>query len=351
MKKIWIDILTPKQVMMFERLVIELSDSYELLLTTRDYKETNELLQLKGIKAVRLGKHGGATLEGKLNASLERMLDLSKLIQNEKPNLLISLASPEASRVSFGLNIPHICLNDIPEAEIVTKLTAPLSSLIISPKLIPKSTWEKYGIEKERIVQYNALDPIAWLKNFTPNRNICKELGIENEKPIITIRTEESHASYLRDYLKNGSIVSTILKELIHKKIDANYVIIPRYREQYEEISKCLNREVIIINRAVDGPSLLACSDIFIGGGGTMTLESALVGTPTINCRPIQTIYDNYAIKKGIVIKGGRHCAEKVEIILNDSMYKKQLKNKVSKLIKQMDDPIEVIKNNIDKLL
>jgi len=350
MKKIWIDILTPKQVMIFDRLIRKLVYKYELLITTREYTETNELLKLKEINAVKIGIHGGGTLDGKLNASLERTIDLFKLIKNEKPDLLISLASPEASRIAFGIKIPHICLNDIPEANDVARLTVPLSSLIISPKLIPKSTWEKYGIESEKIIQYNALDPVAWLKDFTPDRNVLNNLEIEKEKPIIVIRPEEIHAAYLKGKIDSTNVIIKILYELMDE-IDANFIIIPRYLDQKEQISKLINRDVIIVNNAIDGPSLLAYSDIFIGGGGTMTLEAALLGTPAICCRAFRTMYDDYAIKKGIVINGDMYTVEKVETILKNSKYKEKLRIKASKLMENMDDPVEIICTNIEKFI
>ena len=336
--------------MMFGRLIKKLESKYELLITTRNYTETNELLKLKEINAVKKGKHGGGTLEGKLNASLERAIDLFELIKKEKPDLLISLASPEASRVAFGIKIPHICINDIPEASDVARLTVPLSSLIISPKLIPKSTWIKYGIESEKIIQYNALDPVAWLKDFTPDPNVLNDLEIEKEKPIITIRPEEIHAAYLRGKLNNGCIIIKILFEL-RDKIDANFIVFPRYRDQKELFSKLINRNVTIVNNTIDGPSLLAYSDIFIGGGGTMTLEAGLLGTPAICCRPFRTMYDDYAIKKGIVIKRDMYTVEKVESILKNNRYKEKLRIKASKLMKKMDDPIEIINTNIEKFI
>src|SRR3989344_9522175 len=190
MKKVWIDILTPKQVMMFGRLADEISGEHELLITTREYKETNELLKLKGIDAKVVGRHGGGTLEGKLDAGIARMNELNKLAQKERPDVLVSLSSPEAARVAFGLKIPHVCVNDIPEAEAVTKLTAPLSNFIVAPKLIPKSAWLKYGVPAEKVIQYDALDPVAWLKGFEPNQNDFNDLRIQKGKPIITFRAE-----------------------------------------------------------------------------------------------------------------------------------------------------------------
>ncbi len=354
MGKIWIEILTPKQVMMFGRLAKELEKEHEVLITTREYKETNELLKLKGVEANCVGKHGGRTLEGKLNAGIERMNLLNELIQREKPDVLVSLSSPEASRVAFGLKIPHVCVNDIPEAEAVTKLTAPLATVLVTPKLIPKAAWQKYGVQKEKIVQYDALDPVAWLKDFKPNKNVLEELGIGNGKPIVTFRTEEIFAAYLEGKIgeSNSSLVLPIVNELM-EKVDANFVVLPRYKEQEDAISELLNGSAFIPHHAIDGPSLLYYSDLFIGSGGTMTLEAALLGTPTISCRPFSTMYEDYAVKKGLVIKANGQSATKkaLGILKDDGKSKKEIGKKAAQLMKKMQDPIEVIKDTALKFV
>ncbi len=354
MAKIWIDILTPKQVMMFGRLAKELEKEHEVLITTREYKETNELLKLMKVEANCVGKHGGRTLEGKLNAGIERMNLLNELIQKEKPNVLVSLSSPEASRVAFGLKIPHACVNDIPEAEAVTRLTAPLASIIVAPKLIPKSAWQKYGVQKEKIVQYDALDPVAWLKDFKPDKSVLDSLGIDKKKPIVTFRTEEIFAAYLSGKIGEGnsSLVLPIVNELM-EKIDANFVVLPRYQEQEETISQLLNGRAFIPHHAIDGPSLLYYSDLFIGSGGTMTLEAALLGTPTISCRPFSTMYEDYAVKQGLVIKAnGKNATKKaVEILKSNGDYKKKLGKRAKQLMGRMEDPNEVIKKVVQKFL
>jgi len=353
MGKVWIEILTPKQVMMFGRLAKELGEEHELLITTREYKETNQLIKLKGIEANLVGRHGGGTLEGKLNAGIERMNLLNKLIQEEKPDVLVSLSSPEASRVAFGLKIPHVCINDIPEAEAVAKLTAPLASLIVTPKLIPKKVWAKYGVPPEKVVQYDALDPVAWIKDFKPDKNILDSLEIEKGKPTITFRTEEVFASYLSDKVSGtSSLVLPIVNELM-EKIDGNFIVLPRYQEQEDTISQLLNGSAFIPHHAIDGPSLLYYSDVFIGSGGTMTLESALMGTPTISCRPFHTMYEDYAIRKGIVIKADRKKAAKKaeEIIRHNGRYKEELRAKSGKIMAKMEDPIKVIKRAVGKFV
>jgi len=150
---IHIDILTPKQVRLFKRLIQLLSKEHEVLVTARRYRETVELLELEGIGFVSVGEYGGEGLERKLEASLERSLELAGLISDLQPDATVSHASPEAARVAFGLGIPHICINDSPHAEAVARLTVPLCSRLLTPKIIPKGQWTRYGIDSDSIIQ------------------------------------------------------------------------------------------------------------------------------------------------------------------------------------------------------
>jgi predicted glycosyltransferase len=42
-----------------------------------------------------------------------------------------------------------------------------------------------------------------------------------------------------------------------------------------------LSAGAVVPEHAIDGSSLLACADVVIGAGGTMSREAALLGTPT----------------------------------------------------------------------
>jgi Uncharacterized protein conserved in archaea len=50
-----------------------------------------------------------------------------------------------------------------------------------------------------------------------------------------------------------------------------------------------------------DGKYLLNNTDIFIGSGGTMTAESALMGVPTISYNAVPNIVENFLVKKHLV--------------------------------------------------
>jgi len=353
--KVWIDILTPKQSLFFKPLIKELRNhQHDVIVTSRDYKELNELLELHKIDSKVIGEHGGAELKQKLIASTKRILKLTEFISAENPTVAISFSSVEATRVSFGLKIPHICISDSPHSVAVSKLTIPLSSFLFTPFVIPKKIWIQYGISGDKIIKYKAIDAFVWLKDFKPDKQILEKLELPKEKKIITVRTYESFASYL---LGRTNIVSDFLVELVEniaiKFSSTQIVIIPRYLEQINYLKnkiKCKN--VKILEKAIDAQSLLYFSDLFIGAGGTMSLEAALMGIPVISIFPSNpTMIEAYLIKKKLIYR----CFDKDKIIqytqkiMRNNKYRELQNKRAKKLLKSFSDPIREIVDFLER--
>jgi len=347
-KVIWIDILTPKQGNLFSVLSRRLTrQGCRLVLTTRLYREVNQILEAHGLKAFTIGEHGGAGIEEKLWASAERVARLAKFMSRRKPDLALSFSSPEAARVAFGLGIPHFCISDSPHAEAVSKLTIPLSERLFTPAIIPKKEWLGYGISAAKIVQYDALDPVVWLRNFRPDRRILVQDGVKSQRKIVTVRLEESSAAYLigrkRETLLNT--VSTI-REMLRKKLEADIVALPRYDYQAEILRREFKHDVVVPKTLVNGPNLLSFSSVFIGGGGTMTTEAAMLGVPSISCFPDKpTIIEEFLISSGLVVRETDpiRIAKRAMNMLEDETYRRRIQDKAKSFVKRMEDPIEVI--------
>ncbi|UCD73731.1 MAG: DUF354 domain-containing protein [Candidatus Bathyarchaeota archaeon] len=345
-----IDILTPKQVRFFKRLIILLEEEgNEVLVTARKYREAEELLEMEGIQYSLAGEHGGSRLKEKLEASLNRALELTKLVSDFHPDIVISHASPEAARVAFGLGITHICVNDSPHARAVARLTVPLSQRLLTPKVIPKKSWTKYGISSDAIIRYNALDPVAWLHDAHPDSTALDKLGLSGDKPIIVLRTEESYASYLLGHSPpSGSVVVSIVKELFSSIDDEiDLVILPRYRSQASEIRKSVPDGVKVAEHVVDSLSLLSRSSVFVGAGGTMTAEASLLGVPSISCYPGETTcIESFLIKKGLVRKISdpvKISREITKILKNLASIRESQSEKADSILSGMEDPVQVI--------
>jgi len=347
-KVVWIDILTPKQGNLFSVLSKRLTkQGYKPILTTRLYREVNQLLDARGLTAYTIGKHGGARIEEKLSAGADRVGKLAKFIGRCKPDLALSFSSPEAARVAFGLGIPHLCISDSPHAEAVSKLTIPLSERLFTPTVIPKKEWLGYGISAGKIVQYDALDPIVWLRNFRPDRGILVQDGIKPQRKIVTVRLEESSAAYLIAR-KRERLLNTVsaIREMLRKKLEADIVALPRYDYQAEILRREFKHDVVIPKTLVNGPNLLSFSSVFIGGGGTMTTEAAMLGVPSISCFPDKpTIIDEFLISSGLVVRetAPTRIAKRAMNMLQDETYCRHIRDEAKGLVERMEDPIEVM--------
>ena len=354
--RVWVDILTPKQARFFQPLIEQLEmKHYEILATTRDYDQVTQMLDLLGVSANIIGKHGGGTLKGKLIADTKRIIDLTNLVSEYNPNIAISFVSPTALRVAFGLAIPSICVSDSPHAEAVSKLTLPLTTLLFTPDLIPSSAWSKYSISPNKIRQYHALDPIVWLRNFEPSPEILQDLNLDPKKPILTARIEEAFASYL---LKKADDNRPRLLEVL-KAIQANYpdlqiVALPRYGGQAKALADTFGDKICVPSRVIDGTSLISYSTLFIGAGGTMTAEAVILGIPSISFFHGLLHVEDYMVKRGLLRRASNSTDAigiAFDILSNPEQAKSEAQSSAKKFREEMDDPIKILVEGIEELL
>ncbi len=346
--KIWIDVLTPKQALFFTPLHDVLTrQKHEVLITTRVYREAQQTLQLKKLRFFVVGRHGGGDPYGKLVASANRIAKLARLIRDWGPDTVVSFSSVEASRVAFGLGIPHVAVNDSPHSWMVARLTIPLSRYLCSPWIIGKRVWEAFGARRDGVFTYKALDAAAWLKRHEPNPRVLSQLSLDRNRPIIVLRTEEAFASYLAGKASDKEpVIGPVIQEILNSKLDAQIVVSTRYGQQAPVLRKRFGRRVHVIDRIIDATSLLDYSAAFIGSGGTMTVEAALIGKPAISCFPGEKpLYIKYLEREGLVksIRSPRRIAMEVSKTLSSDNELETQKARGRALLAEMEDPIAKI--------
>ncbi|HEY4674408.1 MAG TPA: DUF354 domain-containing protein [Nitrososphaerales archaeon] len=348
--KVWVDILTPKQALFFEPLIKELRSKNVVLVTSRKYREVELIMKKRSIDGHFIGEHGGKDLYGKLVASAERIHMLADLVSKEEPDIAISFSSPECCRVAFGLGIKNYCINDSPHAAAVAKLTIPLCQRLFTPWVISTRAWTRYGIDAKNITKYRALDPAAWLKRADLSK-AKSELDLEKGKKTIAVRLEESFAAYLLENSnKKPSQGYRLLAKLVKEFSNCNIITLGRYSEQIEILQKNFGNKIIVPDNIVDGIPLLLNCDLFIGMGGTMTAEAALLGVPTISFFRGSYDVESFLIKKGLVLKP-KNVDDIVKVskkLLSDERRRRAIKDKAVKLLDWMEDPIQIISDKIE---
>jgi uncharacterized protein len=352
--RVWFDILTPKHTLFFEPLYRELArDGHDLLITTRRYREAVEALELRRLPFRIIGAHGGGTKIGKLLASGARVVKLAHLIEEWKPDTAISFSSPEAARVAFGLSVPHVAANDSPHSWRVARLSIPLSDYICSPWIFPKRIWLAFGAPPDGIISYKALDAAAWLKRHRPDPVVLKKLSLKRDRPIILLRTEESFASYLEGRSSDDKpVIGPVVEELLKLRLDAQIVVSTRYGRQAPVLRQEFGNKVRVVDHIVDSTSLLYYSTAFIGSGGTMTVEAALLGRPAISCFPgDKPLYIKYLEQEDLVktILSPSKIASSVARTLSSEQELEDQQRRGRALLHKMEDPSRVLSGVVRK--
>jgi uncharacterized protein len=333
--KIWFDILTPKQLLFFEPMIDKLGKNNQILCTSRNYREVVELAKVRRVKLVLVGKHGGSNKYEKLKASIERILSLSQIVGKFAPDLTISFCSPEAARISFGAGIRHIAFSDSPHAEAVMRLSVPFVQKLLIPWIIPKKEFVKYGIEEKDIIQYRSVDAALIVKQKSKNHS-RNDFHLKDKKTIL-LRVEESQASYIQTR-KNPS--TNLIKEIASEFSDCNIVVLGRYLLHINQLKKEFGNKILVMDKVVDGKALLRFTDVFIGSGGTMTAEAALMGIPTISYDAVPNHIEQYLVKIGLVRrqKNPKTIIKLIKKILKSD--NQNLRKKAKIILNSMEDPV-----------
>jgi len=354
-----------------------------MLCTSRKYNQVTDLAKIRKQKLVIVGKYGGAEKHDKLDASLSRSKLLVKKISTFLPDITLSFCSPEAARVSYGLGIPHICFSDSPHATVVMKLSLPYANKLLIPWIIPKNDFKNMGIEPKNIIQYKTIDAAQITK-----QKVFFGCGTDinsREWKTILIRTPEDEAAYSS---KQSDVVN-IIKKIEKDFFGCHITVLTRYKKQAESLKKKFSKSVQsksvphyaydksnpqemkergipehtwskfqIVSKVVDGGKMLLDSDVFVGSGGTMTAESALLGIPTISYNAIPNRIEDYLVSKKIVTRcmTPNEVTERITRIFQLTSYRgggseHPRRLKLQKFVNSLEDPYPILLKTIKSII
>jgi len=344
--RVWFDLLTPKQILFFGPIIEELrSRGAEVLSTSRRYREVGPLAERAGLELRYVGDRGTKGPEDQLLAATKRQADMIPIVQEFRPKVAVSIASAVCARVAFGLGIKHVAVNDSPHSEVAGRLSIPLSHHLLCPWVIPYEAWAKFGIGREQVTTYHALDPAAWLKRKPLGGPVPK---LDSTRKTITVRVQESDAPYLSK--ADMTWTDKLLSALLDAFPETNLVALCRYDFQVDEVKGKFGSKCIVPDVVVSGHDLLSETDLFVGMGGTMNAEAALMGVPTISAFQGTLYTDQYLEEVGLLEK-----AFTVPVLLSHAKrflaegHKAGYSKKSKRVLDSMEDPVPKIAGFIEK--
>lgn len=310
MPDIWLDTVTPKISIAIHSLLPSLhKKGYTTLVTAKKQTQTTDLLDTLKVPYHTIGEYGQTPKE-KLIVEQKRTLEFIELFDKVgTPKVLWTHGDVSAIRTAFGLKIPVVYANDTVFAYHVAKLAAPLVDWLVTPACFGKS-WTKFGISKNRIVQYDGLEEAAWLSTKFEKPTFLQEL--KNKKPTILFRDAEYQASYC----SNVKVDTLQLLKALTKL--GTVIYLPRYEEEKQKLADLDN--IWTPPQPVLTAQLLPHIDLMVGSGGTACRETAMAGIPTINFH-FWDVQARYLHKKGFplrIIRNTKNIVKTAKAILQN---------------------------------
>ncbi|MGY6741095.1 MAG: DUF354 domain-containing protein [Cecembia sp.] len=272
--KIWIDFINSPQVSFFDPFVKKLKeDGYEFIITCRDSANTVQLIQQRGWDFTIIGDRVEKTFFRKLFAFPLRIIKLFNFLKKKQPDIGIGQSSFYLPITARLLGIPSIYTNDnehalgnIPSFIFATK--------VFLPENLDLAKAQKQGARKHKIIQYPGIKEGVYL--WEKGVKIFEERK-KTEQDIIYIRPEPSSAQYYKGKLN-------FLDEFI-KSLKSSYpiVILCRDKDQIAHYGKPEFQGILVPEKPIPFFQIASNCKVFIGAGGSMTREMAIMGIPTIS--------------------------------------------------------------------
>ncbi len=272
MPRVWIDLATAPQVLFARPIWQALArDGYECLVTVREFGRTAELARQLNIPHVVVGRHGGRGTWDKGVAIARRAGGLARIARQFRPDLAFSHNSYSQALTAAALRIPFVTAMDF-EHQPANHLAFRVAKLVLVPEAFPEEALRKYGAAPRRVTRYPGVKEEVYLSDFKPDPDLPRVLDLPSDRVIVTMRPPARNALYHR--FENPLFEQ--LLTCVAETPDAYVVLVDRSSDDSRQ-----DGSVHVLPGAVDGPSLLWWSDVFIGAGGTMTREAAALGTPS----------------------------------------------------------------------
>ncbi len=269
--RIWVDLTNSPHVLVM-RPLIELmrAGGHQVEVTAREFAQTVELLQRFGIDHTVVGRHRGAGVLGKAIGLGSRSLALARWARRRRFDVAMGHGSNDLSVAAALLRLPSATAFDYEWAAVQHHVNCRLARAVVVPDAIPPERLHRYGA-RAKLRRYAGLKEEYYLADFEPDPAVLDELGLDERRPIVVVRTAPEVSLYHR-------FESERYRTLLDRLRDVQTVVLPRTAEHRDEVLGLGG--FVVPEHAVDAQSLVYYADLVISGGGTMNREAVALGTP-----------------------------------------------------------------------
>jgi uncharacterized protein len=248
----------------------------EVEITARDYAQTLQLLELHGLEAEVVGRHGGRSRVGKARSLASRLHALKKWARPRNFDLALAHGSHELTITARRLGIPSATTHDYEFATLQHQLGMRAATKVVVPESIPIERLARFGVKPPKLLRYPGLKEEYYLADFDPDPSALERLGVERSRVLVVLRPPPDVSLYHRH--SNPLFPQTL--DYLGGLDDVQAVVLPRTEDQRKFVRALDLPSVIVPAAAVDAQSLIALADVVVSAGGTMNREAAALGVP-----------------------------------------------------------------------
>lgn len=274
---------------MFSAMIKDLAADHEIIITCRPLANTIDLLDLHGFQYTVVGKHYGGKLISKLFGYPIRVRQLVKFLKRQKPDIAISQSSFHSPIAAWFIGIPSIYMNDNEHA-MGNIPSFVFAKKILIPEFLDRKKVHKQWAKDSKIIQYPGVKEGIYLWNAVIPESAEEDMNVY-------VRPEPWIAQY---YKGSKNFLDDLLLVLKDKY---SIVLLPRGDEQAVHYEDPKFKGVVVQKKPLGLEEIAGKCKMFIGAGGTMTRELAVLGIPTISVYQDELLdVDKYLIEHGMML-------------------------------------------------
>ena len=277
--RVWIDLSNSPHPLLFAPIAAELErDGAEVGITYRDHAQTAELTLERWPGADRIGEPSPPGKVAKARAIGGRVAALRRWARGFRPDVALSHNSYAQILAARSLGVATVTAMDY-EHQPANHVAFRSAGRILLPEAVPLEAVRRQGASARKVTRYRGLKEEVYLADFEPDAGILGRLGVERAAgtAIVVVRSAPAGAAYHPD---ENPILDDCLRALSERG-DVVTIALARHGWQRNALRDLRLDRLVVPEGAVDARSLLYAADAFVGAGGTMSREAALLGLQT----------------------------------------------------------------------
>jgi uncharacterized protein len=280
--RVWIDLSNSPHALLFEPLVADLrAAGHEPLLTARDHAQTAELARERFAQVEIVGAPSPPGRLAKSRSLAARVAALARWARRRSPDVALSHNSYAQLVVARALRIPAVTAMDF-EHQPANHLAFRAARRILVPEVVAAAPQlRRQGARASKLIAYPGFKEEIYLGERRPDPGVVVGLGAEPPPggALVVARSAPAGAAYHPG--ENPLFERCILA--LEEQDRVRTVVLARHPEQRSRLLGLGLERTLVPAEAVDATSLLQQADLFLGAGGTMSREAALLGARSLS--------------------------------------------------------------------